>query len=387
MINAVDRFLAETTRAALEAAQGPCWPSEWTDCAAQEMVADRVAFHGIAVLLGEAPAILAGWPEEVIARVHDEMRLAALWEEIHRTHLVQLLEQLAQAGITAIVMKGTALAYLLYRDPAARRRGDTDLLVRPGDLAAARRVLARAGCRRGDDPHGLNFQETWLIDCGAGMVHTIDLHWQPLDSPVLQKLLPPEQVWDRRIAVPCLSPHVSAPHPVLMVMHGAINQAWHEAHGFNVGDGRVVGGKRLIWAVDYLRLTQSFTTADWQKLADFCEAGEASAIVCAALDSARRDLGLSVPVAILERLRQHSGCSGALDYIRRVGTPQAFLQDFAAAQSLSMRLTLLSSLAFAPRSHLLQKYPHLSRWPSVLLQLRRYADGIARWRKQPGVRP
>jgi hypothetical protein len=306
------------------------------------------------------------------------MRLAALWEATHRAQVVDLVARMAAAGIATMVMKGTAVAYLYYAEPAARRRGDTDLLIRPADLDGARGVLEAAGCYRREDPHGLNFQETWQIDCGAGIVHSIDLHWEPADRPVLQRLLRSELFWEGRVAVPRLSPHVSAPDPVAMLVHGAVNQAWHRARGFNVDGDTVVGGKRLIWAVDYQRITQGFGQEDWHRLAEFCAEHDAAAIVMAALSGAQRDLGLVVPPTVLARLTRAAGRSPTLTYIDQPGVLREFRRDFAAAENVMLRWQLLRMIAFAPRSHLVRKYPRLAHWPTPLLQLWRYVDALRR---------
>lgn len=51
------------------------------------------------------------------------------------------------AGIRFLVLKGTPLSLLLFGDPVRRCSGDVDLLVAPGDFAAASRVLHDAGFR------------------------------------------------------------------------------------------------------------------------------------------------------------------------------------------------------------------------------------------------
>lgn len=377
-----DRFLADCVRAVLDDRQAPAWPASFCSQAQHEIVEERARFHGIAVLLGHAPDALAGWPAAVADSVRAEMRLTALWEELHRKMIAGIIERLAATGVTTMVMKGTAIAYLFYDEPATRRRGDTDLLIRPGDLAAARRVLEQAGCYRREDPHGLYFQETWLIDCGAGMVHSIDLHWQPSDRPVLQKVLAAERFWQGRQPLERLSPHAGAPDALTMLVHGAVNQAWHVARGYSVEDTRITGGRRLIWAVDYLRLTRAFDEARWQELAAFCEAHDAAAIVQQALEGAQADIGLTVPASVIERLRRAASPSRAQAYIADPDVVRDFWRDLKAASSLAVRLRLVHSLAFAPRSHLVEKYPHCAHWPTALLQLRRYSEAVMPGRRR-----
>lgn len=381
-IEQADRFLADCVRAVLDDRQAPAWPAAFCSQAHHEIIEERARFHGIAVLLGHAPDALSGWPAPVADTVRGEMRLAALWEALHRKMIAGIIEQLAEKGVSTIVMKGTALAYLYYDEPATRRRGDTDLLIRPDDLTAARTVLEQAGCYRREDPHGLYFQETWLVDCGAGMVHSIDLHWQPSDRPVLQKILVAERYWQGRQPLRRLSPSAGAPDALTMLVHGAVNQAWHVARGYSVEDTRITGGRRLIWAVDYLRLTSGFDEGRWLELAAFCETHDAAAIVHQALDGARQDIGLAVPAGVMERLTQAASTSAANAYIADPDVVRDFWRDLRAASSLAVGLRLIHSLAFAPRSHLVEKYPHCAHWPTALLQLRRYSQPLVPGRRQ-----
>jgi hypothetical protein len=381
VIEQADRFLADCVRAALTDQQAQAWPdaiSSPDDC---EVLASRASFHGIAVLLGHAPTVLANWPAAVADEVRREMRLAGLWEELHRSKIAGIIASLAQNGIDTILLKGTALAYLYYEEPATRRRGDTDLLIRPADLTRARSILAEAGCFRREDPHGLHSQETWLVDCGAGMEHSIDLHWEPSDRPVLQKILAADRLWQGRVQVARLSPHAGAPDPLMMLVHGAINQAWHLARGYSVEDERITGGRRLIWAVDYRKLTAGFDDNHWQALAAFCEQHDAAAIVHAALHGAQQDIGLAVPNEVMARLRAAAPASEAYAYIAEPGVVRDFWRDLRAVESVGSRLELMQAMAFAPRSHLLRKYPHCAHWPTGLLQLRRYSEALFRWRK------
>jgi hypothetical protein len=88
--------------------------------------------------------------------VNDQQR-----EEVERLHLeacasVLLLERrllaaaqaLELAGIELIVLKGTATAHLVYRDPSLRMFGDNDLLFRSDQFDAALEVLRDLGYQR-----------------------------------------------------------------------------------------------------------------------------------------------------------------------------------------------------------------------------------------------
>jgi len=340
-------------------------------------VAARAEFHGIAVLLARTAQDFTAWPALVRQCLQVEIRLVGLWEEMHRTVITRLIAALAAAAVPTLVMKGTALAYLYYDDPSARRRGDTDLLIHPRDLDRTRRLLTAHGCFRRDDPHGLFFQETWEVDCGLGLIHSIDLHWEPADRPVLQQVLRAGEFWAASIPVPRLSVDARAPDPVLMLVHGAINQAWHVARGFFVDGERIIGGRRLIWSVDYARLAARFSVADWERLANFCRDRQVSALVHGALAGAQTDIGFAPPPGRLAQLAGDTRPSPAARYIQapdRIGDMWADVRD---ADTLAMKIKFIASMIFAPRSHLENKYPQAAHWPTAALQLRRYGGALA----------
>ncbi len=341
-------------------------------------MAQRAEFHGIAVLLHAAGHDFAGWPADVAKVLHAEARLAGLWEEIHRRAIIDLIARLAMQNIPTLVMKGTALAYLYHDDPATRRRGDTDLLIHREDLDTTRAVLENLGAFRRSDPHGLFFQETWLIECGAQSLHSIDLHWEPADRPVLQKILRSQEFWADSIPLPRLSPDARAPDPVLMLVHGAINQLWHTARGFFANETTVTGGRRLIWSYDYARITADFDRQHWDRLIEFCRDRDISVVMREALDGAQRDLSFMVPEDVLDKLAQDQRPSRAYQYVTTPDHLRDMWADIQTSETLARKAHILGSLILPPRSHLERKYPDAHRWPTFLMHLRRFGGGVSR---------
>ncbi len=373
-----DEFLASCLRNVLARKPSLPWPDDWHDPAIHETVAQRSEFHGIAVLLHQSGYIFEGWPEDVAGAVQTEARLAGLWEEIHRHTIADLIGRLARESVPTLIMKGTALAYLYHDDPATRRRGDTDLLIHREDLDRTRAVLEAVGAYRRSDPHGLFFQETWLIERGAQSLHSVDLHWQPADRPVLQKILRSQEFWAGSTPVPRLSPDARAPDPMLMLVHGAINQLWHTARGFFANETSVKGGRRLIWSFDYARLTAGFDEQQWDRLIAFCRDRDISVLMHEALDGAQRDLSFNLPDGVLDRLAQDRRPSRAYLYVTTPDHLRDMWTDIQTSEKLSQKVHILRSLILPPRSHLERKYPDAHRWPTFLLYLRRLGAGVSR---------
>jgi hypothetical protein len=375
MVEALDRHLAAALRG-----EAVGWPDSH-DGFATGAAWDRISFHGIAGLLAARPEVLSDWPEELRRSILDEARMQAFWEESHRQMLVALLAGLAGRGVEPLLMKGSALAYWLYPEPSARRRGDSDLLVGKPQLATTRAVLAGLGFTRRDDPHGLFFQETWLLDTGIGLIHAIDLHWQPTDSPALQKVLRVEEFFARPMALPRLSPHARAPHRVLTFLHGAINQASHAADGYYVDEQRLYGGGRLVWAWDNHLLAGQFGHAEWAELTELAITRDIAPVVLSALLLAQAACHTDCPDGVLAQLRAAPQDTILVKHIQNTNRISAFQTDYRALDSFGAKLSFALGHALADPRHLRRKYPGSAGWPIVFLHLRRIAEAALRLRR------
>jgi Uncharacterised nucleotidyltransferase len=130
----------------------------------------------------------------------------------------EVLGTFEKAGIDALLLKGPALATLLYRPGEGRRYSDVDLLVPPGDFGAAGALLADLGYLTCDPALGIDdvgnvmHGQTWIRTAPGPIdvsVSTIDLHrWLPgsrAAPSVTWQALAKRRTWievgDRRVAV------------------------------------------------------------------------------------------------------------------------------------------------------------------------------------------
>jgi len=379
----IDSFLAKCLRV-LRAGK----PAYWAHDASTgwETVWSRIEYHGIAFLLNTHSDKLKEWPEALRERMVEEARLIALWETTHYHALAKVLDALNATGVESTVMKGTALAYSLHDEPATRRRGDTDLLIQPKDLDRARTHLQQLGWYRKEDPHGLYYQEGWLHDAAGFFVHSIDLHWEPSDRPVLQGILPLREFFNDRHPIPRLHPAAFRPHPALMILHATINQKWHALHGYHSESGRLSSPRRLIWSVDLDLLCQSMTDADWRKLEEHCNTHGVGPLVAEALRGMQIDLENSVPEASLAALQARPLDPTLTAYFANPDSLNQFWIDLKKGRSLGQKASLVMTRAFPPREHLLEKYPSAAKWPTALLQGRLLLETAGRAVRKVGSR-
>lgn len=378
-IDAADNFLAECVRCAGRGEPFPDWP---TGLAGMECtVSGRIAFHGIALLLINSGSDFPGWPQTVLEAARDEARIQPFWEDDHRTALSILIEALHQAGIETAVMKGTALAYSVYPNPALRRRGDTDLLIEHAPRKSVRTLLRASGFHQRGDRRPL--QESWAIATDAGFTHEIDLHWRISASMAVSQAFERDHPRKRLVALPRLSAHAKSIAPLDSFIQICMNRAAHDEFGYLVEDRKVFGGNRLVWAIDLDRLGQSFGPHGWDSLARIATCCGAAGIVASGMDFARRTLGSSVPEAIEQRLLQ---AAAGDDTISRYFTNRPALtrmsEDMAGADTFADKAAFLISHLFPGREFMANHFPGSDRWPIPLLWARRVLD--AGWRKLLG---
>jgi hypothetical protein len=345
-------------------------PAEWEE-ADDIAVTERVAFHGVAgVLAGQGTA--KRLPEAVKARA----RALAMRELRHRGPLNDVLERFAAAGLDPILLKGAALAYDLFPNPAWRERGDADILVRPEQRAEAHAILAAMGYIRDTgegmaDAHSL--QQLWVLPLDDGSSHDVDLHIAPLNVPRFRSLLTHEDALRGRRPLPALGPAAAAPSLGFMLLHAAIHRRFNETVPYRVGSHWHVGGERLIWLVDIDLLARSMDPGDWAEFARLAERLEEGRSALAALAAAEQALGTPVPGDVRDSLV--AAIPGAPGYLDRGMAGRAWLD----LRSLPVRRRAGYALArlFPSRAFMRGKYPGAA--PLPLLYLRRLA-GLARRR-------
>lgn len=107
-----------------------------------EGVLKSAHWHGIASLLYQNLKWSPGIPQEVI----DQLKIA-YYENMARNmylyaELRRILERFSEKGLDVIVLKGAALAEIVYGDIGLRQMGDIDLLIRKEELAYAEEIMS-----------------------------------------------------------------------------------------------------------------------------------------------------------------------------------------------------------------------------------------------------
>lgn len=363
---AIDEAIAEVLRgggtARLEIVSTDAWP----------IVHERIVYHGVAGMLAER----LGSAGDVAAKVRDAARASAMWELRHRALLQGLLARFAEAGIDTRLLKGTALAYTLYSNPAWRARGDSDLLVRPEQRAVARAALAAVGFAPPGDDGGsedIRYQETWSFVPAEGGNHSFDLHFRPFNTAALAGEDWSEAAFDDPRPLPGLGPSARAPAPGFLLFHACLHRLLHSCAPYFVGDRAYFGPDRLIWLMDIHLLAAAMGERDWATFLRLALAQRQARACREGLLAAARWLGTSSPPEVLTALRDHQAESRAYLHSGRL---HRAIADFRAIGAPRDRMRYALARMFPSRSFLQSKYPAMADAPLALLHARRVAELI-----------
>ncbi|HVC34848.1 MAG TPA: nucleotidyltransferase family protein [Chloroflexota bacterium] len=172
--------------------------------------------------------------------------------------LRQVLVALDAAGISPFVLKGAALAHLIYSEPGLRPMGDLDLLLKRSDLERARHVLLELGFEPSPPDDGtLPDKHVVVARCVDGLPVKVELHHGLFPS--------------RCRITTTLDPLASSPvafqiGDLTARTLGLEALLWHLCQHLVV-HADVFTRLRLIWIADIARLAESFLDQiDWEHL-------------------------------------------------------------------------------------------------------------------------
>ena len=375
----IDKLLASALRG-----ESIAWPG----AEKHALVINQILYHGISGLLAGRVQHLADWPREVLESVREQAIAQAMWELRHRALLSELLAAFTRDGIVALLLKGTAVAYDLYPTPAARSRGDSDLLIDLRDVDGARLAFEALGYHRQaiDDSLTNDFclQEVWSLECG-GTVHHVDLHWQLMNAPALRDVLSFAECAANPMALPRLAPEARSMDRVLTLIHTCVHRLMHVTAPYFVDGVTYYGGDRLIWANDIHLLAGALSEAEWARLSALALGKGVAAVCLDGLTTARHSLGTEIPNWVGEELGSELSEGKASTYLLHSRQFARARQDLLATPGLRRKFAYLRARSLPSPAFIRGKYPSMVNMPLALLYFRRLVDLLrARPRRNEG---
>ena len=208
-------------------------------------------------------------PQECVppGTITDEMRQDFLVSCVRSVHMERQLREIITAfkeqGVRVLVLRGPALAFSLYSDPAMRPSCDLDLLVIPGQVVQARGILESLGYRclakRFEIARDFFREECFIHQENPGNTFPVDLHWvhwelhpffKGSEEVGIEDLF--QRAW--KVKTPTLT--FQTLHPVDYLIHSAIHLIMIHRNEM-----------RLSWIYDTVLLAQHLQVPDdWETL-------------------------------------------------------------------------------------------------------------------------
>lgn len=353
---------------------GELQPESLTDAQAESVLAE-------AAIQGVEAQLWARWKHRSsrpawTTRLADRVRLQTQWELSHAFAIAELLACFAERQIEVLILKGTALAYEVYGQPADRVRGDTDLLIAEADRHGADALLREAGFGSATPMAQLAGGQTQLsytrIDIG-GARQCIDLHWAPINSPLLDRVWSFADLRTRATALPALAPQARTLSRVDATLHACLHWAINRHVPYHYAGSSRVGGNRLIWLHDIYLLARSLSTLERSELAERATERGIAGLCRKAIDAT----AASFPDSALDALASKLGNNNR-EWLTRALSGGWLRRSFAELLALgtpSRQWQYLRSHLWADESRLHKRYPD-AYGPLWTLQLRRWFDGL-----------
>ena len=273
--------------------------------------------------------------------------------------MVTVLDAFDAAGVECLVLKGPALARVLYTDGEHRGYIDIDLLVAPRDMQRARRELSQMGCINATKARGILdmagslHAETWVLrnefSDGSGAM-MIDLHWRlpGCDAPV-------DVAWDALVARRSRLEIRGRQVPVLDRAGLALHLATHAA---------AHGTQALKPMGDLARGIDRWPLEVWRSAAGLAQDVQATSMLAAGLRLT------PAGVALADSLELPAGDDVAWELRHRAARPRGtfHLDALAQAQTVRERAAVLRHALLPPAAWIRWEDARAARGPAHLLR-------------------
>ena len=360
-------WLAATVGGGLSA-----WPLDTQKISSADLVA-AAQQEGVATLVGahlrQAQKDAANpsgesVPEGVCHAFASAAREEVFVSMVQEAESRRLLALMADAGISGLLLKGSALAYWAYAAPHLRACSDVDLLL-PSRQAAeelSRRLCAAgAGYERSDTSGELVAYELMCRrQISDALKLEVDIHWRLANSPLFADAFNFDELMAESIALPRLGPGARG----LGLVHACMHACVHRALNLSIGVQ-----DKLKWLYDLEIFMALFTPADWQRMVDLSITKGLAGVVRNGLEAAGTAFGRQLTEDVSKALKQAEKAE-LLDARRLSDWNYMQRKTFQALPSLALRLRWLWQRVFPSRDYLAGLYEREHQGYALLMAKR-----------------
>ena len=327
--------------------------------------------HGVLPLVADRLAERSDLPDALQTLLRQKAGEAAVADLLGEVELKRLVAELDSAGIGALIIKGSHLAYSLYPRPDLRPRLDTDLLIEPGARARTYGILTRLGYERAGKVSGdLITRQSFHVKRRQGAaVHSVDVHWNLNDPVVFADVLSYEELAARAVTIPALG-SARAPCDVDALVIACVHRVSHH-----------LDSMRLNWLYDIHLLARRLGEREWHDFVELAVNRKIAAVCRRSLDRAIVCFRTPVPDAVITRLRAAETTSSEITagYLSARPQAQALADDLRTLRTWRERVTLLRENLLPPAHYMRTVYAPSSGMPLPVLYAWRILHGARKW--------
>ncbi len=354
-------------------------PVAWPASTASELngrFRDCAEYHGVGPLVSRQLSLARSCDRYVPESLYlaQELKHGVAIELARKRELVRVLSSLAEPGVTALLLKGAALAYSIYPSPALRPRADTDLLIRSADRVVTARVLSKLGYEKPNAISGelVTYQCGYVMRDRFRITHLLDVHWRISNTQMFSRALGYEELKLRSVPLAALGKHARALAPADALLLACMHRVHHIHSPF------CVDGDRLIWLYDIHLLIDTMSLRELMEFTRLAENKGMRAICSEGLLRARQCFGTRIPEEVLLSLSKTGSTESSAAHLR-AGGMRRLLTELRSLPRWRDRITLLREHLFPRADYMLEKYALTSRAWLPMLYLQRGIHGAWKW--------
>jgi len=311
-------------------------------------------------------------PEPLHAQLKQITRQQIAWDMLRQRDLSQILDQLSEAGIPYLLIKGAGLAYTHYRHSWLRDRCDTDILF--PDQAAFERawaLLEAAGFSRQNTLSGefVGLQHSCRRPLGPANQQVLDCHIKINDYLFFAEAFDFAELYEYSVAVSQLAASARTLGPV----HALLVACIHRVATLPLGDA-----DRMIWLYDMHLLARSLSKNQWVEFFSLARERELCGSCLNSLNAAQRLFPIDTPGQMMNELQDAAKKEPFKpgDDAKRW---QYYFQVFRSVRGWRNKLRLLREHFLPSADYVMRKYQTSNRLILPFLYVHRVFAGLKRY--------
>ena len=296
-------------------------------------------------------------PERVVSKLEIAYYSNFTHNTAYYKDLSDILTSFQRSDIHAIILKGAALAEILYPDISLRPFVDIDLLIRDQDMPKAKDELQHFGyvenvTKEFHQGYRREFDKHFAYSKSGHIPVYVELHTSLLSFVNAQKLVA-DGLWERAVVAQIGEVHGLVLSAEDMVLHLCMHIFNHYL------------STKLIWSYDVaLMLLKHGKSIDWNLLKKRARALGVYRVVGLALDQVSQRLDVPVPQDAVSWLKSSRlSFIEKLFIINRAGLMiWRYTLRLRLAKSMKAKLMLVGGQLFPSRDYIMRMYSISNRW-------------------------